>query len=163
MTTDRPRSSTVADVADHGTDHHGAPELFQLDRATCLALLTTQYVGRLIVPGGEPQVLPVNYAVIDGAIAFRSDDGARAARLTGCALVFEVDMIDQRTRSGWSVVVRGSTRVASSDQRDRIADRIESWAPGPKDVTVIIGVDEVTGRLVRGAVPSGGDDDHGYL
>ena len=36
-------------------------ELFQLDASTCLALLGVHHVGRLIVPGDDPYVIPLNY------------------------------------------------------------------------------------------------------
>jgi hypothetical protein len=53
-------------------------ELFQLDRATCLTLLTTQQIGRLVVDGAERAVVPVNYLLVDGVIALRTAPGSRA-------------------------------------------------------------------------------------
>src|SRR6188472_271788 len=87
-------------------------ELFALDRATCLMLLTTQHVGRLILGGDDPTVIPLNYAVAAGAIRIRTEDGGRASAGTGQPVVFEVDMVDARTHSGWSVVVRGRLELA---------------------------------------------------
>ncbi len=82
-------------------------ELFQLDRATCLALLATQPVGRLVNGTTDSPVVVVNYVVRDDAIVFRSDAGARVAAILGSTVAFEADMYDERTRSGWSVVARG--------------------------------------------------------
>ena len=111
-------------------DGTGTSELFQLDRATCIALLTTQHVGRLVVEGDRPAVTPVNYRLVDGVIMFRTATGSRADRATLHAAMFEVDMFDDRTRSGWSVLVRGALAPTSADE----TLPIDTWAPGDRDV-----------------------------
>jgi uncharacterized protein len=129
-------------------------ELFQLDRPTCLALLTTQHVGRLIIDAAEPVVRVVNYTAFDHTIMFRSDPAPQIDAIVDRLVVFEVDMVDERTRSGWSVVVRGIAR----DQSDRLAgfgqsgSNVDPWAPGPKSRWIGIGIEDVTGRLLRGEV-----------
>ena len=75
-------------------------ELFQLDRSTCLALLTTQHVGRLVIGGDDPTVVPVNYTAVDGTVTFRTVPGSVAATTDVERVAFEVDMFDDRTRSG---------------------------------------------------------------
>ena len=42
-------------------------------------------------------------------------------------------------------------------------DDVDTWAPGPKDRVFAVGIDEVTGRLLRGAVDDAGAGDRGYL
>lgn len=135
-------------------------ELFQLDRTTCMVLLTTQHVGRLVLAGDEPEIIPVNYRVFDEMIIFRTGHDGRAAHQALRSAAFEVDMFDSRTRSGWSVIARGTLRAAPGD---RAPAELQSWAPGLRDHWMELAVDTVTGRLLRGA-PS--DDTHatgGYL
>jgi hypothetical protein len=127
-------------------------ELVELDRATCLELLATQHVGRLIVDGAEPVVRVVNYTAFEHAIMFRSDPGPHVDELLGRPVVFEADMVDEQTRSGWSVVVRGvahdeSAHLAGFGQS---GSSVDPWAPGPKSRWIGISIQDVTGRLVRG-------------
>jgi nitroimidazol reductase NimA-like FMN-containing flavoprotein (pyridoxamine 5'-phosphate oxidase superfamily) len=135
-------------------------ELFQLDRATCVMLLTTQHVGRLVIGGDEPTVVPVNYTAADGIITFRTVPDGRADTSATQPVVFEVDMFDDRTHSGWSVVVRGELTHVSADEHH--AD-VESWAPGERDRWMIVPVETVTGRLLRGAVDAPAQPAGGYL
>ena len=131
-------------------------ELFQLDRATCLALLTTQHVGRLIIDAATPVVRVVNYTAFEHTIMFRSDPGPQIDAIIDQPVVFEADMVDDRTRSGWSVVVRGIARDVSEHLAGlgQAAANVEPWAPGPKNVWIGIDIDDVTGRLLRGEVAS---------
>jgi nitroimidazol reductase NimA-like FMN-containing flavoprotein (pyridoxamine 5'-phosphate oxidase superfamily) len=136
-------------------------ELFQLDRATCLALLATQDVGRLVVvEDGQPHLIPVNYSLVDGSVVFRRDDDGRAS--TTGPVVFEVDQLDGRTRSGWSVIARGSAHDLDAEEIGQLGERVTAWAPGLKERWIRIEVDEVTGRLLRGGVTPALDV-HGYL
>ena len=130
-------------------------ELSELDRPTCLELLRTQHVGRLIVGAATPLVRVVNYTAFEHTIMFRSDPGPHLDDIVDDPVVFEVDMIDDRTRSGWSVVVRGIAR----DLSDHLAGlgglagaNVDPWAPGPKNRWIGIAIEDVTGRLLRGAV-----------
>ena len=135
-------------------------ELFQLDRSTCLALLGTHHVGRVVVGGPTPAVVPVNYRLIDGTISFRTTPGGRAGQPSAEPVLFEVDMFDERTHSGWSVIARGSLHVAS---RDAESVPVESWAPGRRDRSMVVTIDDVTGRVLRGAVAAPRHPTDGYL
>ena len=46
-------------------------ELYQLDRPTCLALLGTQHVGRLIIDAAAPVVRVVNYTIFESCSRHR--------------------------------------------------------------------------------------------
>jgi nitroimidazol reductase NimA-like FMN-containing flavoprotein (pyridoxamine 5'-phosphate oxidase superfamily) len=135
-------------------------ELFALDAAACLTLLRTQHVGRLVTTGVQARVVPVNYVVVDGVVVFRTAAGSDAARRVGTTALFEVDMFDDRTHSGWSVVVRGPLQPVP-DGLDPVA--IESWAPGERDAWLTVSVDEISGRLLRGAVEAPPRAPGGYL
>src|SRR3954451_12752481 len=122
-------------------DPGSTAELFQLDEATCLSLLTTQHVGRLVVDGDDPAVVPVNYRLIDGVIAFRTEAGSRADGADRQQVLFEVDMFHDRTRSGWSVLVRGHLIAMPSDDT---SISIDTWAPGVRDRRITITLDVIT-------------------
>jgi nitroimidazol reductase NimA-like FMN-containing flavoprotein (pyridoxamine 5'-phosphate oxidase superfamily) len=137
-------------------------EVFQLDAATCRTLLGIHEVGRLVLPGSDPYVIPVNYTFRGDHLLLRTELRPVIEGALGRRVAFEVDMIDQRTRSGWSVVARG---VASEAPADEAATESQTgptpWVPGAVRTLIRIDVEEVSGRLLRGAVSA--DDPHGYL
>ena len=130
-------------------------ELFQLDDATCWALVGVHHVGRLIVPGNDPYVVPVNYRAVDGAIVVRTERRAVIEEVVvDHVVVFEVDMFDDRTKSGWSVVVRGRARDVTSEiqleSERQSGPAPQPWAPGDRNYVIRIEPERVTGRLLRG-------------
>ena len=129
-------------------------ELFELDRSTCLALLTTQHVGRLVTAATTPVIRVVNYTAFEHTIMFRSDPGPHLDAFLDTPVVFEADMVDPHTHSGWSVIVHGVARDVSDhlDGFGMAGAAVEPWAPGPKNRWIGIAIDEVTGRLLRGQV-----------
>jgi nitroimidazol reductase NimA-like FMN-containing flavoprotein (pyridoxamine 5'-phosphate oxidase superfamily) len=135
-------------------------ELFQLDEATCLSLLATQHVGRLVVGGDDPTVVTVNYLLLEGVITFRTEAGSRADQADRHRVLFEVDMFDDRTRSGWSVLVRGWLAAMPLDETSAPVD---TWAPGVRDRRITVTPDVVTGRLLRGAPETASHRVDGYL
>lgn len=68
------------------------PELTELDPGECWARLSTHGVGRVSVstPDGPP-IVPVNYTVVDGAVAFSTARGTTPALAAGAGAAFEVD------------------------------------------------------------------------
>ncbi len=143
-----------------------AAELFQLDASTCVALLGVHHVGRLIIPGDDPYVIPVNYTVVAGEVVLRTERRPVIDAAIDHPVVFEVDMFDERTRSGWSVVVRGHARdfAAGTDRVGETGTGVapDSWAPGHRNCVIRISADRLTGRLLRGEVTPPLDH-HGYL
>ena len=142
-------------------------ELFDLSVELCCSLLSTQQVGRLVLAGPEPYVVPVNFAVVSGGVVFRSEPGPRLDRMEGHRVVFEVDDHDDRTRSGWSVVVRGTAHEITLDVAAQAGDArwgtVQPWAPGPKACWVRIEIETITGRVLRGAVLPTWVHDQAYL
>ena len=54
-------------------------------------------------------IFPVNYVFDQDLVIFRTDPGSKLDAATERELVaFEVDATDEATRTGWSVVVRGT-------------------------------------------------------
>ncbi len=75
----------------------------------CQKLLEASEVGRIaFVAAGSPVVLPVNFRFYARRIVFRSTVGSKLnAAAMGDPVAFEIDDWDARTRTGWSVMVRG--------------------------------------------------------
>lgn len=117
----------------------------------CLELLASRPVGRLaFVDHGEPNILPVTYAVTHGGIAFRTTSGSKFdVAIMGRPVAFEVDGLDPHHRTGWSVVVRGvaelvddDVRVAELEQRD-----LQPWSAHAADgAWVLVRAEEISGR-----------------
>lgn len=121
-----------------------------LEPAECLHLLSSARFGHLGTCAGErPQVLPVNYAVLDGDVTFRTGvNTALAAGTDDRTVAFEADEIDDLMDSGWSVQVVGRARhvydqAEVSDVFKRLSD---PWAPGTRPLVVRITPEEITGR-----------------
>ena len=160
---DRPDRTTRDGV--NRPDEPRPAELLELDRATCLALLTSQHIGRLVTDTPAAAIRVVNYTAFEHVIVFRSDRGPHIDALVEAPVVFEADMIDQRTRSGWSVVVRGVAHDVSDhlDGFGLAGATVEPWAPGPKNRWIGITIGEITGRLLRGEIVADSVSPEGYL
>ena len=139
-------------------DEHVA-ELWALDPSACMTLLRTQPVGRLVLAGADPRVVPVNFVVLDDTIVVRVEVGSAAERSSGEDVLFEVDMFDERTRSGWSVLARG--RLATADEL--FDQSLVPWAPGPHDRWMLVTVETITGRMLQGPVEAPDRPRGGYL
>ena len=131
-------------------------QLVELSRAECLALLATEEIGRVVYCDRRgPLAVPVNFRLDDETIVFRtSPHNSLAAHLresSTCA--FEVDRIDTTTRSGWSVVVRGSGALVRHPAVACDSTWPVPWPDGTRQFVIRITPLEVTGR--RLVVPSG--------
>jgi nitroimidazol reductase NimA-like FMN-containing flavoprotein (pyridoxamine 5'-phosphate oxidase superfamily) len=123
----------------------------ELTHAESVELLDTVEVGRVVFTAAAlPSVVPVCYLRDGDSVLMATSADARLARAaTGGLLAFEVDSVDPRTRTGWSVIVMGVAEVVHDpDERNR-AGTIP-WAEGRDDMLIRIPLSRVTGRrLVR--------------
>ncbi|MDW4908616.1 pyridoxamine 5'-phosphate oxidase family protein [Streptomyces sp. ADMS] len=128
------------------------PQWTKLTTEECRARLGTHGVGRLAVSLPEgPVVVPVNYSVIDGAVAFRTEPRTTLAAAAGTQVAFEVDRIDDALSQGWSVLVRGRAQaVTDPDAVRRLEELAYSapWAGGERNLWVRIDPVGVTGREI---------------
>ena len=129
----------------------------ELDEDQCLQLISGGGIGRIAyISRFGPAVLPVNYALQDGAVVFRTaahgplDEDLRTG-ITNAdyRVAFEIDSIDLATRRGWSVLIQGPAHHLAGDERDAAAAaRVEPWAPGDREMMVRIVPSRITGRRV---------------
>jgi uncharacterized protein len=134
------------------------PELIQLSSEECLQLLHTCEVGRVVYTDGAlPAVTPVNYAFDDGRVVIRTASDSRlAAKLPGSIVAFEIDELDRRARSGWSVVVTGPGELVTDAERLIQVSRLPLviWAPGDRQVVLEIAAVRLTGRRILPGNPA---------
>ena len=98
-----------------------------------------------------PAVLPVNIVVVDRTVVVRVAPYSVLGRnLPGAAAAFEADEIDEYTRSGWSVVVRGRVEVAEMDDLPEEV-RPRSWAEGGRALFLRLVPSVVSGRRLLAA------------
>jgi nitroimidazol reductase NimA-like FMN-containing flavoprotein (pyridoxamine 5'-phosphate oxidase superfamily) len=136
----------LADDLLHATE---AGDLARLSRHRCMELLATRSVGRLayVARAGTPDVVPVNYVLIGEDVVLRSGVGPKLqAGRRGDVVAFEVDEIDERNRTGWSVVVHGTAELLDSRRAARLPQQPEPWAAGRRQHSLRIAVRHVEGR-----------------
>lgn len=134
----------------------GRPVLERLSREDCLALIRGGGIGRVAFDDGEgPTVIPVNYAVDGDAVVFRTSLEGRlnqslARAMTGAAIriAFEVDDIDLKEQSGWSVLLRGGGQLLPDHERPS-QETVVPWVGGDRPVYIRLEPVEVTGRRLH--------------
>ena len=143
--------------------------LDELSPAECWQLVATQPVGRVaIIVGHYPLVFPVNFAVDDKTILYRTGVGTKLHSIHRSNVTFQVDAIDPVHHTGWSVMIKGVAQELSR-ARDRAAvSRAEfggatPWAPGDRAHLIRIIADQITGRRIRPDELSSELDARGYL
>ncbi|QAY72575.1 pyridoxamine 5'-phosphate oxidase family protein [Agromyces protaetiae] len=124
------------------------PPTRQLDEAECWERIAAAPYGRIAATAaGEVDIFPVNHAVGDGTIVFRTAPGTKLLELTiRHRVAFEVDGASET--EAFSVVVKGDAeefdRQAEVFEAERLG--VTPWAPEEKDRWVRIIPSEVTGR-----------------
>ncbi|MCW2831219.1 MAG: hypothetical protein JWP31_1911 [Aeromicrobium sp.] len=122
----------------------------------CIELLSTTTVGRVaFVDADGVQLIPLNFAIIDSEIYFRT---AIDSVLEGLArgndqVAFGVDYHAELYRQGWNVTVKGATtRVSDPAIYERVMawSKLRPWAGGERGVVIHLTPRSVEGRRVRG-------------
>ncbi len=127
------------------------PVMEVLSAEECAELLPQMPVGRIAVTvDALPVILPINFAVVDDAVVFRTVPGTKLAAATSNAVVaFEVDSYEADGRSGWSVMLQGvaSEVTDPSSLRASLDSPIQAWAlDGEADHIVRIEPRMLSGR-----------------
>jgi len=122
-----------------------------IERPECLALLGQARVGRLVAAsGGSVEIFPVNFALDGDDIVFRSAAGTKVRLAQRSEVAFEVDEIDQGSRTGWSVVARGHVDEVPPYYSALYAETlgVDPWSEGDKPHVLRIRVRTVSGRRI---------------
>ncbi len=131
-------------------DLSGGTEIISYEE--CRELLRGEQVGRLaVVVAGRPEIFPVNYGIDGDGILFRSNSGRKLSGALLGVVTFEVDRIDIRSRSGWSVVVHGRAEDVSHFDGPGLRAKADVPWTGPKDALVRISPESITGRRLTEA------------
>jgi hypothetical protein len=104
-------------------------------------------IGRLGVSTDQaPVIIPVNYRLVDDALLLRVGPGATTQSAAGTLVAFEVDHVDRRAGSAWSVLVRGLASLVTSPTDRQLASGAHPFVPEPGNMMLVIRPDVVTGR-----------------
>lgn len=101
----------------------------------CLELLSAHHFGRVAFverTGAPPVIMPLNYLVHAETVVCRTDPQSKlGSALRDTPVSFEIDGIEQRQRTGWSVVVSGSRRRSWMQANWRSSIRLRSCRGHP--------------------------------
>jgi len=124
----------------------------------CLRMLGSVSVARVgVTSEALPVVVPVNItlATLDPQrgpeVIMRSVEGSKlAAALTDAVIAVEADAIDPMGHTGWSVLVRGASRVVTGAEELARAQRLPllPWATPTADVYIAVSTELVSGRRI---------------
>jgi hypothetical protein len=123
--------------------------LIELGTDECWDLLHAESVGRVAwTTGGVTTVLPVNYIVVDKTVVFRTSPySAMARECDSLPVAFEIDEVDPFTRSGWSVLARGTAQLVYDDHLvPDDGQQLDTWAGGARPLHLVLEPVELTGR-----------------
>jgi nitroimidazol reductase NimA-like FMN-containing flavoprotein (pyridoxamine 5'-phosphate oxidase superfamily) len=120
-----------------------------LSRETCLALLGTRSLGRLIFTyRALPDVLPVLYRLEGEDVLLRLSLGSVAVPATrGAVVAFETDDVDPLALTGWSVTIVGQAHELIG----RNPAGLGSLAGGGRDHYFRVAAEKITGHRLTGA------------
>jgi transcriptional regulator with XRE-family HTH domain len=117
--------------------------LQELGTDECWSRLADHGVGCLALTTDDgPAFLPVSYAVIDGAIVYRTETGDAPAAAAGTEVAFEIDQVDDAITAGWSVLAVGTAERVTPPEEE---------AAGKRELWIRIVPDRVSGCLIREA------------
>lgn len=97
--------------------------------------------------GDRPEIFPINYAVQDETLLFRTAPGTKLATLTvNQHVALEIDGYD--ADGGWSVVVKGTAHAAEFGEDFDVASTsgLRPWVATVKQIFVRLTPQDITGR-----------------
>ena len=118
----------------------------ELTSEECWEMLRDEEFGRLAFRlVDEVHITPINYAVQEGSLLFRTAEGNKLlAVVMGSEVAFEIDRYDEE--SARSVVVRGTARLLPEDE----AHRADNVPLRPWTTTLKYNVVEIQPKIVSG-------------
>ncbi|MCV7279961.1 pyridoxamine 5'-phosphate oxidase family protein [Mycolicibacterium flavescens] len=119
-----------------------------LPASECWDLLAGVALGRLVTSvDGHPEIFPVNFAVQNRTVLFRTAEGTKlVSAMINNDVLFEAD--DHNVAEGWSVIVKGRAGTLRTDDEIAEAERAQllPWTGTVKQHYVRIKPVSVTGR-----------------
>jgi len=118
----------------------------ELTLEECWEMLRDEEFGRLAYRlVDEVHITPINYAVQEGSLLFRTAEGNKLlAVVMGSEVAFEIDRYDEE--SARSVVVRGTARLLPEDE----AHRADNVPLRPWTTTLKYNVVEIQPKVISG-------------
>lgn len=121
-----------------------------LDSANCWNRVAEEPVSRIaFITDGHPQVLPINHAVDDQTVVFRTSSLFNWLSVP-LPVALEVDHYDSESATGWSVVLNGL--LTPITDRDEIGScerlGLRAWAPGERNSWFRIVPSMISGRVI---------------
>jgi uncharacterized protein len=145
---------TPSNSGRYDSDDRSERDFVALGRQQCFDLLESHHLGRVAWQAADlPQILPVTYVMHQGSAYFRTAPDTVLAELAqSTSVAFEVDLLDQQNRTGWSIVMHGRSSAVS--EPDALADlwgsdSLVPWASGNRTLFICIRPERVSGRVVR--------------
>jgi uncharacterized protein len=135
------------------TENPSTGNFAELSEAECKELLVQHSAGRIgfMAPDG-PEILPVTYQYRNGSVIFRTSPlGTLAGLVRRTSVAFEIDGIDEQTKSGWSVLVLGFAEAMAHNYLLTSAWETGPvpWADGVRNLFIEIKPRKISGRAVR--------------
>jgi hypothetical protein len=132
------------------------PRLVAMPREQALSLLASDGVGRLARTGpGVAAVRVLRHLLDDGQVILRIrvPSGGFFGAACGVRVTYQVDRIDMRDHTGWTVIVTGPAgQVTDPSQRARYGLPLRAWPGARNEQFMRIAPADVTGyRLTRDA------------
>jgi nitroimidazol reductase NimA-like FMN-containing flavoprotein (pyridoxamine 5'-phosphate oxidase superfamily) len=125
-------------------------EMEVLSPEECLGLLAAHHLGRIaVLADGYPEIYPVNYAVLDGAVVFNSAPGSKVhAALEHAHVGFEVDGGPDHGPGAWSVLAVGDLQELQHPRWlvEGVAELLGPWRSSPGDHWLCIRPIRISGR-----------------
>lgn len=132
------------------TDKNIVPEAEVLEADDCWRLLGETNVGRLsVIVDGHPDIFPVNYAVDNRTIVFRTGMGTKQQAIEDNSVVaLEADSVSAEFGMAWSVVVKGAAGEAGpgGPTLDEVKRSLFPWQGVGQDLLYRVVPQSVTGR-----------------
>lgn len=137
-----------------GSTRERGGRLAELTPYDCWALLEGVRIGRVAWSRPEgPAVVPVNLALLDGALWLRTTpDSALVRQGVGGPVAIEVDQIDLEARSGWSVLVLGPAELVAGEDVPEHLHVLEVWPSGVRPAFVRVSPTQLTGRRLGATI-----------
>jgi nitroimidazol reductase NimA-like FMN-containing flavoprotein (pyridoxamine 5'-phosphate oxidase superfamily) len=139
------------------TDMNMVPEAEVLDVEECWRLLGQTGVGRLaVIVDGHPDVFPINFAVNNQTLVFRTGSGTKQRAIEADdSVAFEADSVSAEFGAAWSVVVKGKAEkaVGAGPALDEIRRALFPWQGVGKEHLISVTPQSVTGRRFNMTAP----------